>query len=73
MQKRNNVMLNCMSLSVLLADIGKIHFFRAAAAASRQAFWRWRRLRTLPAVSPTVSCGFQADPTVNDHIHIGAD
>jgi len=30
-QKRNNVMLNCTS--VLLADIGKIHFF-----------WRWRRL-----------------------------
>jgi len=44
-------------MSVLLVDIGKIHFFPAAAAASRQVCWRWRRLRALPAVSPAVACG----------------
>jgi len=40
-------------MSVLLADISKIHFFR-------------RRLRAVPAVCPAVacglSCGFQAYP-----------
>ena len=60
-------MLNCMS--VLLADIGKIHLFRRRRRLADK-FWRWRRLRALPAVSilwspvvyHAVSCGFQADP-----------
>jgi len=40
-------------MSLLLADIGKI-LFSGVGGYSRQVFWRWRRLRVLPAVSPAV-------------------